>query len=86
MLGTLDYLVDHSLLFIYWKVKSRAILSENMIWVETFSVKTFEQELSWFHIPAFAEALYTFGDDGLMWSCAWERQMIPEVMEEWGIY
>lgn len=41
-----------------------------MIWVETFSVKTFEQELSWFHIPAFAEALYTFGDDGLMWSCA----------------
>lgn len=63
MHGSLNYLLDHSSLFVYRKVKSRGITSENVMQGrDLVRVKTSGQELSWFHIPAFAEMLCSFGN------------------------
>lgn len=70
MLGSLEYLVDNSLLFIYQKVKSREDPSENTMWGRDLGrIKTFGQDLDWVQVPAFGEALCSFGNGVLMWSC-----------------
>lgn len=70
MLGSLEYLVDNSLLFIYQKVKSREDPSENTMWGRDLGcIKAFWQDLDWVQIPAFEEALCSFGNGVLMWSC-----------------
>lgn len=69
MLGSLEYLVDNSLFFIYQKIKSRQNPRKNTMWDRDFgSAKTFGQELNWAHNPAFGEALCSFGNGVLMWS------------------
>lgn len=49
MLGSLEYLVDNSLLFIYQKVKSRGDPSENTMWGRDLGcIKAFWQDLDRF--------------------------------------